>query len=186
MPTLSLTSLVDVVSKSGTPKATCVRDIKAQLAVPYDPATDYYRGIREAIIEAHQLGLGKRHITAVAAGTYGNRAAAYATLAADYIGWWGRKAITWLAPPLGVWGPAGSAFDVTINPELGLEINGASHAINLYFKKRRAREKPRRYHHASYASRVLACESSDGIFRCWMFEEGICTPSCRQRGSTLC
>ena len=134
MPTLSLTSLVDIVSKSGTPKATAVRDTKAQLAVPYEPATDFYRGIREAIIEAHQFALGKRHVTAAAAAASGRRIASYTAIATDYNGWWGRKAITWFAPPRASWGPVGSAFDVTINPELGLDVNGTRHVIKLYFK----------------------------------------------------
>jgi hypothetical protein len=134
MPTLPLTSLVDIVSKSGTPKATAVRTVKAQLAEPYDPATDFYKVLRDAIVEAHQLGLGKRHITQTAAASYGQRAAPYAQLAADYVTWWGRKNLGWLAAPRGPWAPPNSQFDVTVNPELGLDVNGTPHAIKLYFK----------------------------------------------------
>lgn len=133
MPTLSLTSLVDIVSKSGTPKATCVRDVKAQMSAPYDPATDYYRGIREAIIEAHVNGLGKRHISTAANAANFRRAATYTQLAADYNGWWGRKSIAYFDPPRATWQPPG-LFEVNVNPELGLEINGTQHVIKLYFK----------------------------------------------------
>jgi hypothetical protein len=134
MPTLKLTSLVDIVSKSGTPKATAVRDAKAQVDEPYDPAADFYKGIREAIVEAHQLALGKRHITNAAAAAHGKKIAAYTQLAAAYNGWWGRKPLTWSEPPRGAWGPRDSDFDVTVNPELGLDIDGTPHVVKLYFK----------------------------------------------------
>ena len=108
MPTLKLTSLVDIVSKSGTPKASAVRDAKAQVDEPYDPAADFYKGIREAIVEAHQLVLGKRHITNAAAAAHRKKITApYTQLAATYNGWWGRKSLSWSEPPRGDMGPAG-------------------------------------------------------------------------------
>jgi hypothetical protein len=134
VPTLPLTGLVDIVLKSGTPKATAVKVVKEQVTTPYDPATDFYKGIREAIIEAHQLGLGKRHITNTAASAHANRISSYTALATNYNGWWGRKTLTWATPPRGAWSPPASVFEVAVNPELGLDINGDKHAIKLYFK----------------------------------------------------
>ena len=135
MPELSLTQMVDVVSKSGTPKATCVRNIKAQLADPYDPATDFYKLFRESVVEAHAGALGKSRVSAAASRVFDpRRAAQYASLATDYNGWWGRKTIAWFAPPRSSWTPPGSAFGVNVNPELGLEINGVRHVVKLYFK----------------------------------------------------
>jgi hypothetical protein len=134
MPDISLTQLVDVVSKSGAPKATCVRQIKAQLSAPYDPRNDFYKLLREAIIEAHSSGLGKSHITAAAAMVADpRRAAQYGPIATAYNSWWGRKTVSWFAPPRSTWAPPGSLFGVTVNPELGLDINGARHVVKLYF-----------------------------------------------------
>jgi hypothetical protein len=130
-----LTQLVDVVSKSGTPKATCVRQIKEQLASPYDPRNDFYKILREAIVEAHAANRGKPYITSVAnRAADPRRSAQYGPIAMAYNSWWGRKTITWFVPPRATWTPAGSTFGVVVNPELGVAINGVRHAIKLYFK----------------------------------------------------
>ena len=133
MPSISLTSLVDFVSKAGAPKQTCAAKIKAQLAAGYDPARDYYRGIREAIIETHQEGMGKSHITTAVQSASPRRYSTYEELARDYISWWGRKRVTWFDPPRAGW-EAGHGFEVRVNPEMGLKINGDRHVIKLYFK----------------------------------------------------
>jgi hypothetical protein len=103
-----------------------------------DPPRFAYRDVDaatwEAIIEVHQQALGKRHLASAATAAQGNRIGAYSQLAKDYAGWWGRKSLTWSEPPRGVWGPRGSEFDVTVNPELGLNIDGSTHALKLYFK----------------------------------------------------
>ncbi len=135
MPDITLTQLVDVVSKAGTPKVTCVKKIKSQLESPYDPRSDFYKILREAIVEAHAGGRGKAHISsAISNVTDPRRLTQYGPIATAYNSWWGRKAISWFAPPRSTWTPPGSAFGVVVNPELGLEINGARHVIKLYFK----------------------------------------------------
>ena len=132
---ISLTSLVDVVSKSGTPKATCVKQIKAQLTAPYDPRNDYYKILREGIADIHAAGQPKTALSAIV-GRVGDpkRAGTYASLVADYASWWGRKNIGWFAPPRSIWTPPGSGIGITVNPELGLDINGVRHVVKLYFK----------------------------------------------------
>ena len=135
MPDISLTQLVDVVSKSGTPKATCVKQIKAQLSERYDPRNDFYKLLREGIADAHSGGHGKPHISSVASQIADpRRMVQYGHLATAYNSWWGRKKISWFVPPRSTWTPAASVFGVTVNPELGLEINGTRHVVKLYFK----------------------------------------------------
>lgn len=53
MPQLSLTDFVDIVSKSGRPKATKVLQVKER--PEYEPAFDFYRPFREHVIETHRL-----------------------------------------------------------------------------------------------------------------------------------
>jgi hypothetical protein len=60
MPHLSLTDFVDIVSKSGTPKATCIRDVKNR--PPYHPAFDFYKSLREHIVDTHTRGRPRRAI----------------------------------------------------------------------------------------------------------------------------
>ena len=49
MPQISLTDFVDIVSTSGTPKATKVKQVKYRPA--YNPAIDFYKRIRDDIVE---------------------------------------------------------------------------------------------------------------------------------------
>ena len=54
MDSVSLTYFLDFVSKAGSPKLTVVRDFKTK--DPYDPRTDYWKKLRDAIIEFHRTG----------------------------------------------------------------------------------------------------------------------------------
>lgn len=134
MPTLTLTQLVDVVSKAGTPKVNCVRHIKAQLSEDYNPATDFYKILREATVESHSANLGKSHVLDTAKSVRDQkRATNYGTLAKAYTSWWGRKESECFHPPHSEW-QSGGDFTVSVNPELGLIINNTRHVIKLYFK----------------------------------------------------
>ena len=134
MPRISLTRLIDFVSKPGGPKQTSAAQTKRQLAEGYDPATDFYKIFREAVIEAHRDGLGKAHITSAASRVQDTkRRASYPDLAKAYNAWWGKKQLTWFQPPFAEWN-AGNRFTVGINPELGLDIGGEPHVIKLHFK----------------------------------------------------
>lgn len=134
MPRISLTRLVDFVSKSGGPKQTSAAVTKQQLLDGYDPATDFWKTLREGIVAAHAEERGKSYIRAVASSVHDpKRASNYPEVAAAYTKWWGRKTISWFAPPSAVW-DAGNGFEVTINPEIGLTIDGEPHVVKLYFK----------------------------------------------------
>ncbi len=131
MPQISLTDFVDIVSASGTPKATKVRQIKRR--PPYSPATDFYRPIRENIIEVHETEQDQAFIDLVITGlTDPKKMTAYPPIVTGYKKWWGRKSLNWFNPPNIQY----SKYNVTVsvNPELGLDINGIPHLIKLYFK----------------------------------------------------
>ena len=51
---ISLTSFVDFVSKSGTPKVTVVQNVITQLREGYDPVKDFWKTLRDAIVEMHR------------------------------------------------------------------------------------------------------------------------------------
>jgi hypothetical protein len=59
MPEISLTEFVDFVIKSGTPKLTAVRHIKAMHADEYHPMRDYWKTLRDGIVEMHEQGQPK-------------------------------------------------------------------------------------------------------------------------------
>ena len=131
MPKLSLTDFVDVVASSGTPKASKVKEIKNR--PPYNPAFDFYKPLRDRIEETHKLAKGKQHLTGILPTlTDKKKIAAYPILIGAYTKWWGKKQLTWFAPPSTVFSDHG--VDVSVNPELGLMVNGKPYLIKLYFK----------------------------------------------------
>lgn len=130
---ISLTDFVDFVTRAGMPKLTKVRQLKHR--GDYHPYADFYRSMREAVIAAHADGRGKASIGPAALAGVGEdrRVHHYDALIAGYLGWWGRHALEWFAPPQEV--RAFDGFDLRVNPELGLRIDGEPHVIKLYFKE---------------------------------------------------
>ena len=131
MPQISLTDLVDIVLKSGTPKATKVAQVKAR--PDYEPAFDFYKSLRDRIIEIHRDGDPKSALNAfMATVTDQKKQINYPSAVNGYKKWWGRKTLGWFPPPRANYARHG--VEVIVNPELGLDVNGARHLIKLYFK----------------------------------------------------
>lgn len=151
MSKVSTTQLIDVVSKAGVSKASAVRRIERQMAEPYTPAKDHYKIIRNAIIDGHARNiLKKRMEEAVGAVHDPVRLVSYPTIANHYVRWVGRKVLNWYCPPRAEYGYAG--VTVSVNPELGLMINGEPHIIKLYFK-----EDPLKKLHVEVIGALMSC-----------------------------
>lgn len=131
MPTVTLSDVVDIFSKSGTPKATNVRQIKMRDA--YSPATDFYRPLRTALTDVHANNKGRASLDAIIPSIVDRKKIGkYQELVDGYKKYWGRKNIQWFEPPRGIYSHAG--VDVRINPELGLVIDGKRTVVKLYLK----------------------------------------------------
>jgi hypothetical protein len=131
MPYLSLTDFVDVVSKAGSPKATKVSQIKNR--EKYSPATDFYKTLREGIVNIHESDSSKAALKEILGGlTDKKKIANYPSAIDGYKKWWGNKALGWFNPPNAKFSKHG--FDISVNPELGLEFNGKRHVVKLYLK----------------------------------------------------
>lgn len=131
MPKISLTDFVDVVSKSGTPKATKVAQIKNRSE--YDPRADFYKKVRDSIIKTHKTNGSKNDLKRMLEELSDEKKLKnYPGIVSGYLKWWGRKTFRWFVPPTSVFSKHG--VEVSINPELGLELNGKQHVIKLYFK----------------------------------------------------
>lgn len=129
---LSLTDFVDIVAASGTPKATKVRRVVDR--PEYSPAFDFYKKLRDQIVSAHQHDRPKSALDSALSGlTDRKKQTAYPELVDAYKKWWGRKSLGWFAPQTLPFsrGP----ISVSVNPELGLDVNGERHLVKLYFKK---------------------------------------------------
>ncbi|MHB8954571.1 MAG: hypothetical protein ACYC4U_16490 [Pirellulaceae bacterium] len=130
---ISLTRFLDFTMKSGAPKLTSLQQTKKQLADRYNPATDYYKQIRDAIVAHHRDGRPFSTVETVATNV-NNRSKQdnYPAIAAGYKSFQGKTQVKWFSPPQGNWTAQG--VRVSLNPELGLEIKGTPHVIKLYFK----------------------------------------------------
>lgn len=131
MNSISLTDFVDIVSSAGTPKANKVREVRER--DEYHPMRDYYKGVREHIIDVHRNNLPRKSIKSGAFNVAKKKQVNYSTIAAAYHSWWGAKDIQWFTPPFTNFESQGVA--IRVNPELGLYINGAPDLVKLYFKK---------------------------------------------------
>jgi hypothetical protein len=128
---ISLTDFVDIASKSGTPKATKVAQVKAR--PDYEPKFDFYRPIRERIIEIHKNGReGGSLRSFLQALTDRKKIKNYPDLVEGYLNWLGRKKLEWSDPPRKLYRSSG--VDVIVNPELCVSFAEETHLIKLYFK----------------------------------------------------
>jgi hypothetical protein len=130
---ITLTEFVDFVSKAGTPKLTVVKNAKEARLVGYSPQTDFYKAIREGIVKMHKRNQPKDSLAALLNGlTDQKKQTAYPELVQGYQKFLGKKKYKWFDPPKTDWQHGG--VSISVNPEIGLEIDGVRHIIKLYFK----------------------------------------------------
>ncbi|HML54686.1 MAG TPA: hypothetical protein PKC79_11375 [Solidesulfovibrio magneticus] len=130
MRRLSLTDFVDIVSKSGTPKATKVRQVKER--PDYSPSIDYYKNMRDAIVQLSRGDFGENSLDDIITNTSPKKRENYTVIKNGFSKWRGKKELVWFDPPSRLY--ENSGISVSVNPELGLIINGTSHLVKLYFK----------------------------------------------------
>lgn len=131
MPQLSLTDFVDIISRSGTPKAHKVAEVKNR--PPYEPAFDFYKAIREHITTTHEKARPKAALATVLDQLRDpKKVKAYPEIVKGYRKWWGKKALRWFPTRSELYSQHG--IDIAVNPELGLQIDGKKHLVKLYFK----------------------------------------------------
>jgi len=129
---IPLTSFIDFVIKSGSPKMTCAQKIKSQMGMPYDPVTDYYKRFREAVQELHQKNLSKSKLSHIIGALPDTKVVNYNAMIEGYKKFLGTKTVTWFDPPRKVW--KHGDIEIPINPEVGIEWGGKKHIIKLYLK----------------------------------------------------
>lgn len=136
MAQICLSDFMDFVARSGPSKLTKVRQLKRR--PPYQPGLDYYRPLREAIVAVHRQGASRDALTdalaeSLAAPLSQAQLHRLPMVAQGYRQWWGRKAIGWFDPPRSFWREGD--LSVLVNPDLGLQVDGQTRVIKLYFKE---------------------------------------------------
>lgn len=133
VPLISMTKFVDFVAKSGSPKLTVVRETKKQLEEGYHPSQDFYLGFRRAIARFHRDDLTKQQLRRLAAPTDAKKEKHYRELIDGYLRFIGRKTVTaYPAPRRVVWDQGD--LQVSVNPEVALEVKGEKVLVKLYLK----------------------------------------------------
>jgi hypothetical protein len=128
---ISLTDFIDFVCKTGSTKLTHVKNVKEREA--YNPATDFYKALREGIIELHKSGGTKADLKQIIDSITDSKKEVNYQIAIDgYKKFWGRKSLKWMNPPNKHW--VVNDLDVKINPEIGLEYDSKFYVIKLYLK----------------------------------------------------
>ena len=129
MEKVSLTYFVDFVLKVGTPKLSGVKEFKEHR---YDHLTDFYKPLREAIIDMHEKGKPVRALDDFL-GTLADdrKRRIFPGLVETYKSWL-KPGMKWFTPPLTTL-PVGD-LEININPELGFEIDGTPYLIKTYFR----------------------------------------------------
>ena len=129
---VSLTDFVDFVSKSGRPKLTQVQNVKWR--PKYHPQTDFWRPLREAIIDYHKTNQSQKSVLdrSLNGITHKPKLTAYPLALAGYKKFLGNKAIQALPDVRSAWSHGN--LNVSVNPELALTIQGVPHIVKLYFK----------------------------------------------------
>ena len=129
---VSLTDFVDFVSKSGRPKLTQVQNVKWR--PKYHPQTDFWRPLREAIIDFHKTNQSQKSVLdrALSGITHKPKLTAYPVALAGYKKFLGKKAIQALPEVRSSWSHGN--VNVNVNPELALTVQGVPHIVKLYFK----------------------------------------------------
>ena len=141
MPKISMTTFVDFVTKSGTPRLTVLRKAKSEYELEYSPARDFYKALRESIVEMHENQTNIDNLDSVMEGlTDQRKLRPYQECVAGYRKWCGRKEIKWVKSFVAHWTRGHLA--VRVNPELGVSIDGKMHFVKLYFKPEKL-SKPR-------------------------------------------
>ena len=130
---ISMTTFVDFVLASGTSRLTIVRNAKATYQIRYDPARDFYRPLREAIIEMHQSQRPRESLDDLLLTLKdAKKTELFRECIEAYKRWCGRKQFKWVRAYSTDW--QSGELVVRVNPELGMRVNGSPNVVKLYFK----------------------------------------------------
>jgi len=134
MAKITLTNFLDFTAATGTGRLTQVRKAKAQDGVPYNPATDYWRRLREQIREEFERGwAGAESLRRVGVSSSDpKKQERYGECVKGLARWTRGKTFGRSRHRTGIW--TSGDLTVSINPELTLEIDGQVTAVKLYFR----------------------------------------------------
>jgi len=130
---INLTTFLDIASASGAAKVTALRQFKTR--GPYNPAHDFWRPLRQAIVKAHQSGDASLLEGLIPTLTDAKKLHNYPARVQAHSKWWAKNGCDWFKPPEADW--THRRISVTVKPELGLKFGPERTAVKLYFKEKK-------------------------------------------------
>lgn len=132
---ISLTVFLDFVARSGLQKLRAVQSWYAN--GDYAVERDVYKRVRESIVALSRDGAHPKVLDQTLVGvTDKNKLKHFPPIIDGYRvfhgSFYGASPVEWIAPPGGVWTRNGTS--VSVNPELGLLMDGTLYVVKLYFK----------------------------------------------------
>lgn len=130
MDSVPMTQFIDFVLTSGTGKVTAIKQLRQGQDERF---SDFYRPVREAIVDMHEKGLSTDVLDALLVSLVDPREKRiFPKVVSGYKKFLRSGLMTWFEPPMRHY-PLGP-IAVRVVPEVGLLIDGRPHAIKLYFR----------------------------------------------------
>lgn len=121
---------MDFVLTSGTSRTTLIKQLKQGKDERF---SDFYRPVREAIVDMHEKGLSTDVLDALLVSLVDPREKrVFPKVVSGYKKFLRQGRMVWFEPPMRHY-PLGP-LSVNVNPEVGLLIDGRPHAIKLYMR----------------------------------------------------
>lgn len=129
----TITTFTEFVNATGSAKITKVKAAKEFVSDPTDfVMKSFYLPWKQEIRKAMEAGVDPTVIAGAAVVGPDARHAHFQTCSDGMLRWMGRKRIVWTGVSNRYWSSGG--LTVTVNPELGVEINGVPFVIKLHLK----------------------------------------------------
>ncbi|KIT14246.1 hypothetical protein [Jannaschia aquimarina] len=133
MISVSFTKFLDFIAQSGEPKATTALQAWRQGNTPYDAKTDYHKRVREKLRNYERSGVAPDWEEFINAQNEKKQKNFRETIDC-YLKWRSKQGtVSWIDPPTASIDT--TEFRVSINPEMGLVIDGDRYAIKLFLRK---------------------------------------------------
>lgn len=133
-PIASMANFTDFALSSGAPKVTLLSEFRRNRD---SPVTDFYKPLRETIVDIHKRGRDPAEAFAMLMMHVGDERAKriYPEIIMGHGAFVGAHVpLPYFAPCTAAF-PAGPGLSIAINPELGLVIAGVRHHVKLYLRK---------------------------------------------------
>ena len=130
-PRISLPRFLDFVARGGGPRNSPKMNCGGR--PPDIRYADFYGRFRQRLVTMHRKGEPVAVLYRLAKESPPQKRRGYLDLAIAHARWCAGRSFRWFQPPRITMPCPGASL--TVNPELGLFINGHPHLIKLYFKK---------------------------------------------------